>query len=54
MSTVQLISQSEMWQLEPQTNLVVGMPEKDSRKLSSNAKPIRTSAYTWEDLRGVF
>ncbi|MDH3617249.1 MAG: hypothetical protein OEM89_00830 [Nitrosopumilus sp.] len=47
MNTTQTLLKTEMWQPEPQRNLVERTPVEEGTKLSLNQ-------FTWEDLRGLF
>ena len=54
MSTTQILCKTEMWQPEPQTNLVERIPVEERVKLSRDKLPIQTiQDYTWEDFRGL-
>ena len=54
MSTTQILCKTEMWQPEPQTNLVERIPVEERVKLSFDELPIQTiQDYTWEDFRGL-
>ena len=54
MSTTQILCKTEMWQPEPQTNLVERIPVEERVKLSLDKLPIQTiQDYTWEDFRGL-
>ncbi|MDH3657206.1 MAG: hypothetical protein OEM77_03625 [Nitrosopumilus sp.] len=54
MSTTQIICKSEMWQPEPQTNMVERIPLEERRKLSINKETLESiQDCTWEDLRGL-
>jgi len=47
MSTTQVFCKTDMWQPEPQRNLVQSIPVEEGRKLCKNQ-------MTWEDLQGIF
>jgi len=47
MSTTQVFCKTDMWQPEPQRNLVESIPVEEGRKLYHKQT-------TWEDLRGLF
>ena len=54
MSTTQTLCKIEMWQPEPQTNLVGSIPVEERTKLSIDKTSIQSiQDYTWEDLRGL-
>ena len=54
MSTTQTICKTEMWQPEPQTNLVESIPVEERTKLSLDKIPVQTiQDYTREDFRGL-
>ena len=54
MSTTQTLCKTEMWQPEPQTNLVGSIPVEERTKLSLDRTSLQSiQDYTWEDFRGL-
>ena len=54
MSTTQTLCKKEMWQPEPQTNLVGSMPVEERIKLSLDRISLQSiQDCTWEDFRGL-
>ena len=54
MSTTQTLCTTEMWQPEPQTNLVGSTPVEERTKLSVDRTSLQSiQDYTWEDFRGL-
>ena len=54
MSTTQTLCKTEMWQPEPQMNLVGSIPVEERTKLSLDRTSIQSiQDYTWEDFRGL-
>jgi len=54
MSTTQVFCKTDMWQPEPQRNLVQSIPVEEGRKLLINNETRNLiQNYTWEELRGL-
>jgi len=54
MSATQILHKTEMWQPEPQKNLVESISVEKGEKLSINKETLESiQGYSWEDLRGL-
>ncbi|MDH3617251.1 MAG: hypothetical protein OEM89_00840 [Nitrosopumilus sp.] len=54
MNTTQTLLKTEMWQPEPQRNLVERTPVEEGTKLPiANGELKLIQEYSWEDLRGL-